>query len=300
MATPTATPIPASSTAVSTYSRPLAAGALAGMTVDIALYPLDTIKTRLQSSRGFVASGGFSGVYRGLGSVVLGSAPGGALFFTVYESVKGALARRGHGGEAGAGAGEHMLAASLGEVAACAVRVPTEVVKQRAQAVQAPSSMAALVAILEKRRTVPGHGVPGVWRELYRGWTITIFREVPFTAVQFPLWEWLKAWGIRRRTGSERGDILGQQATGVESAVFGCLSGGVAAAATTPLDVLKTRMMLAAEKPSLAALTRDVWKNEGSSAFFRGLGPRVAWISIGGAVFLGSYQWAFNMLGGSA
>lgn len=41
------------------------AGAIAGLSVDVALYPLDTLKTRLQSQHGFYKSGGFSGVYRG-------------------------------------------------------------------------------------------------------------------------------------------------------------------------------------------------------------------------------------------
>lgn len=42
-------------------------------------YPLDTLKTRLQSPQGFVAAGAFKGVYRGIGSVAVGSAPGGEL-----------------------------------------------------------------------------------------------------------------------------------------------------------------------------------------------------------------------------
>ena len=36
----------------------------------------------------------------------------------------------------------------------------------------------------------------------------------------------------------------------------------------------------------------------GPEGVLSGLGPRTMWISIGGAVFLGSYQWASNMLGG--
>jgi len=56
----------------------LQAGSLAGFCVDIVLYPLDTIKTRLQSSAGFRHSGGFHGIYRGLGSVAVGSVPGGS------------------------------------------------------------------------------------------------------------------------------------------------------------------------------------------------------------------------------
>lgn len=45
--------------------------------MDLLFYPLDTLKTRLQSSQGFVNSGGLKGVYRGVGSVLIGSAPGG-------------------------------------------------------------------------------------------------------------------------------------------------------------------------------------------------------------------------------
>jgi solute carrier family 25 S-adenosylmethionine transporter 26 len=47
--------------------------------VDLLFYPIDTIKTRLQSAKGFTQAGGFSGIYKGVGSVVVGSAPGGTL-----------------------------------------------------------------------------------------------------------------------------------------------------------------------------------------------------------------------------
>lgn len=51
---------------------------MAGTAVDLLFFPIDTVKTRLQSSQGFIRAGGFSGIYRGIGSVVVGSAPGGA------------------------------------------------------------------------------------------------------------------------------------------------------------------------------------------------------------------------------
>lgn len=50
---------------------------MAGTAVDTALFPLDTLKTRMQSKAGFAASGGFRGVYSGLTTAVIGSAPGG-------------------------------------------------------------------------------------------------------------------------------------------------------------------------------------------------------------------------------
>ncbi|KAL8930982.1 MAG: hypothetical protein Q9208_000083 [Pyrenodesmia sp. 3 TL-2023] len=269
------------------FAHALLAGALAGTTVDLSLYPIDTLKTRLQSSPSFYPSGGFRGIYAGVGSVIVGSAPGAALFFVTYEGIKTRLRSIRQDARGMSEPVEHMLAASAGEVAACAVRVPTEVIKQRAQAAQQPSSMAALRFILARRRDI---GVPGVWRELYRGWGITIMREVPFTAVQFPLWEGMKAWR-RRETGRE-------QVTNVESGLYGSVAGAVAAGLTTPLDVLKTRLMLAKEREAALPLFRRIWREEGPRAFVAGMGPRVMWISAGGAIFLGSYEWACNTMSG--
>ena len=281
----------------SPFTRALLAGGFAGTTVDLSLYPIDTLKTRLQSSAGFYPSGGFRGIYAGVGSALIGSAPGAALFFVSYESIK-TLFKEGRQADArndnargGITLGTwsepvgHMVAATVGEVAACAARVPTEVVKQRAQALQEASSMAALRAILARRNKV---GLTGVWREMYRGWSITVMREVPFTVIQFPLWEGMKKW--RRRTKGAEGN------TTLESGLLGSVAGAVAAGVTTPLDVLKTRMMLATEKQAVGPLLVSILRQSGLRPFFAGIGPRIFWISAGGAVFLGSYQWAYNAL----
>ncbi|KAM7201250.1 Mitochondrial carrier domain containing protein [Naviculisporaceae sp. PSN 640] len=290
------------------FQTALLAGALAGTTVDLSLFPLDTLKTRLQSSAGFFASGGFRGIYRGVGSAVVGSAPGAAFFFCTYESSKSffqstSLLQQQSNGK-NSEVLSHMISASLGEIAACAVRVPTEVVKQRAQAGQhGGSSLSSLTAILSQRGSI---GLFGVWRELYRGWGITVMREVPFTVLQFPLWEALKAWGRERKVRTGRGmfgDVYHQpknEVSAAESALYGSLSGAVAAGITTPLDVLKTRVMLSAQRESMFTIVKTILKDHGGSLrpFFAGIGPRVMWISAGGAIFLGSYQWAVNTLEG--
>ncbi|KXX75000.1 putative mitochondrial carrier protein PET8 [Madurella mycetomatis] len=303
------------------FQTALLAGALAGTTVDLSLFPLDTLKTRLQSSQGFFASGGFRGIYRGVGSAVVGSAPGAAFFFCTYEATKSFLPVPPQSEQSPAWtshAATHMLAASLGEIAACAVRVPTEVVKQRAQAGQhGGSSLSSLLHILRQR---PAAGLAGVWCELYRGWGITVMREVPFTVLQFPLWEALKAWGRERRARTGRGlfgdthvhlasssssspkDHLGvgggglSEVSAAESGLYGSIAGGLAAAVTTPLDVLKTRVMLSSQRESMVRIATSILQEHGVRPFFAGIGPRVMWISIGGAIFLGSYQWAVNAL----
>ena len=271
------------------------AGALAGTTVDLSLYPIDTIKTRLQSgsfpspsststsTTKLLSPHLFRSIYAGVGSAFIGSAPSAALFFVTYDTLKRSLSPVQNAQSQSPYV--HMLAASVGEIAACAVRVPTEVVKQRTQAAQAPSSLAALRQILSLRQT---HGAARVGRELYRGFGITVMREVPFTVIQFPLWEALKGWR-RRQTGKK-------QTSGLESAVIGSVAGAVAAGLTTPLDVLKTRMMLAKQTVKAHVLVRQIVGNEGWRVFGKGLGPRVAWISGGGAIFLGSYEWAYNKL----
>ena len=76
----------------------LLAGAIAGGSVESALYPLDTIKTRLQALRGSVSakeqlkalkgSGGVRGMYSGLAGNLAGVIPSSAIFFSVYQPVK--------------------------------------------------------------------------------------------------------------------------------------------------------------------------------------------------------------------
>jgi solute carrier family 25 S-adenosylmethionine transporter 26 len=67
---------------------------------------------------------------------------------------------------------------------ACLIRVPTEVLKQQMQVGMHKSGIIATRTILES------HGIRG----LYAGFGITLFREIPFSLVQFPLYEYMKVY----------------------------------------------------------------------------------------------------------
>ncbi|CAJ0937299.1 unnamed protein product [Ranitomeya imitator] len=83
------------------------------MCVDLILFPLDTVKTRLQSPQGFSKAGGFRGIYSGVPSTAVGSFPNAAAFFVTYESVKSVL----HSGSSPYRSPlVHMAAASVGEM----------------------------------------------------------------------------------------------------------------------------------------------------------------------------------------
>ncbi|XP_068550525.1 mitochondrial S-adenosylmethionine carrier protein isoform X2 [Anas acuta] len=285
------------------------AGGVAGVCVDLILFPLDTVKTRLQSPQGFWKAGGFRGIYAGVPSTAIGSFPNAydsklklslgeevtlkvtcpiqlgqnsiistfpstaAAFFITYENVKSVLP---HGSASYLTPVTHMVAASFGEVVACLIRVPSEVVKQRAQVSPSASTFRILT------HTLYHEGIQG----LYRGYKSTVLREIPFSLVQFPLWEALKdLWSWKQ----------GHVVDSWQSAVCGAFAGGFAAAVTTPLDVAKTRIMLAkagsatASGNVLAALG-GIWRTQGLSGLFAGVVPRMAAISLGGFIFLGTYE----------
>lgn len=257
----------------------LLAGGVAGTAVDVILFPLDTLKTRLQSAEGFVKSGGFRGIYAGLASCASGSAPSAATFFCSYELTKNVLKPRV---STSMFPFVHMFAATVGEVVSLFVRNPFEVVKQRAQAYVHMSSLQAL------KYTLAEEGFSG----LYRGYWNTLMREIPFALIQYPLWELLKSvWSWEQ----------GHPVWAWQSAICGAVGGGVAAAITTPLDVAKTRLMLAPKgslytQASVTQVVLIIKSKEGISGLFSGVTMRTAWIAAGGFVYFGFYEKAKDVL----
>ncbi|UZJ53202.1 hypothetical protein CBS101457_002522 [Exobasidium rhododendri] len=278
------------------YSTSLLSGALSGLSVDLLFYPIDTLKTRLQSSKGFIQSGGFSGIYRGIGSVAVGSAPGAACFFVVYESMKPMILQYkifGDDGRIGK-AGGHMLAASTAEIAACLIRVPTEVIKSRQQT----SSYGSKASTLQAFKAVWAEA--GI-RGYYRGFAGTIGREIPFTCIQFPLYEYFKTYiGMRSSNTTGKAHSIPTWQAGFA----GSAAGAIAAGLTTPLDVVKTRIMLDRYSPQgdvnrkIIPTLRHIFVNEGLRTLFSGFIPRTLWIGLGGFVFLGTFEAGIQVLEG--
>ncbi|KAK1259383.1 hypothetical protein QJS04_geneDACA005469 [Acorus gramineus] len=243
------------------------AGGAAGVVVETALYPIDTIKTRLQAAHG----GGkiiLKGLYSGLAGNLAGVLPASAIFVGVYEPSKQKLLKifPEH-----LSAVAHLTAGAIGGVFSSLVRVPTEVVKQRMQTGQFASAPDAVRLIVAKE------GFKG----LYAGYSSFLLRDLPFDAIQFCIYEQIRL-GYKIAARRDLKDA--------ENAVIGAFAGVITGAITTPLDVIKTRLMVqgsASQYKGVLDCVQTIVREEGPSALLKGIQPRVLWIGIGGSIFFG-------------
>ncbi|KIL95345.1 hypothetical protein FAVG1_00081 [Fusarium avenaceum] len=292
------------------------AGAIAAFTVDVLVYPLDTIKTRMQSQDYVKTYSNSSkkniwavrGLYQGIGSVVLATLPAAGLFFSTYESAKRVIGNSTPLPQPLV----HSAASGVAEMASCLVLAPAEVIKQNAQMLQSDSRGAARPGSstsLQAFRQLAGDGVS---RRLFTGYTALVARNLPFTALQFPIFEHIRStyWNSQGPGDSKPGLIE----TGLVTGLSAGSAGSVAAFITTPSDVVKTRMMLSASNQSdssaqgqreVAAkmegkhpkkgawtVSKEVYQERGVRGFFRGAALRSGWTMIGSGLYLGSYEMA--------
>ena len=222
------------------------AGGLGGSSGDMLMHSIDTVKTRQQGDphippkygsltsaywKIFRQEGFRRGLYSGVTPAFLGSFPGTVIFFGTYEYSKRHMIDAGvHNSLA------YLAGGFIADLAASVVYVPSEVLKTRLQLqgrFNNPffDSGYNYRGTLDAARTIVRQEG---FSALFYGYKATIFRDLPFSALQFAFYEQEQAWA-RRSVGSR--DIgLGLEIVTAASA------GGLAGIITCPLDVVKTRI----------------------------------------------------------
>lgn len=193
------------------------------------------------------------------------------------------------------------------ELVSCAILTPAEVIKQNAQMAKKDiKGISPTMQVLKEFRKNPFR--------LWSGYTALAGRNLPFTAMQFPVFEHLKQHFMERRRKKKGGKVDGIFERASITSLSAGIAGSGAAWITTPIDVIKTRMMLAAgqarhqpqESKDLGKFltegfasksTKGIWETakevaqtDGIRGFFRGAALRAVWTALGSGLYLGVYE----------
>lgn len=272
------------------YEKAMIAGASAGVMEHLCMFPVDTVKTRMQaapinpsarylsfaSTLGHVVrEEGALRLYRGVNAAVLGAIPSHAANYAVYEYFKHQFG--------GNESGHHVFAnAAAGAIATAshdAVITPLDVVKQRLQVAASPYS-GVMDCI---RSTLRNEGLIA----FYASYPTTVLMNVPFMAVHFAGYESFKL----LLTGTDRQ----HDHTVAEELIAGAGAGACAGLVSTPLDVVKTRIqtqLIGPGHPRLGAVdvARLIWKEAGVRGFTRGASARVLYFMPSSAICWSTYE----------
>mmetsp|Transcript_14856 Transcript_14856/g.37221 ORF Transcript_14856/g.37221 Transcript_14856/m.37221 type:complete len:342 (-) Transcript_14856:200-1225(-) len=254
------------------------AGSLARLCAQTLLHPLDTIRTRRQAAGGLTTTP--RDMIKGLVPQMLGAMPAGALQFIAYEQTKTELNALCKNQTLG-GLRPHLTeicAAAVGAAAASLVRVPQERVKQPIQADLYPDMGSVISANMKA----------GGLASFYTGFTATILRDIPWNTLSFFFFNIFK-------TAYE--GMLNMAPNQRDTMAIGAVGGALAAVIMTPVDVVKTRLMLQKAGPDgklpYLGIVHALFKissDEGPGALMKGLTPRMMYLGPLAAITMSIYE----------
>lgn len=307
-----------------TLGAHLMAGAFAGIMEHTLIFPIDSIKTRMQIvapgmpiSRSIVrailvilAQEGARSLWRGVSLVVLGAGPAHAVYFSVFEATRTMMIKKlmALPSSSRIVADEnHPLIASMAGIAATtasdALMTPFDVIKQRMQVSLPPSSttsrsstsISGSSAIRSSTRFLST--VALIYRHegiaaFYISYPTTLFTSIPFAALNFGGYEYML---LVLNPSHAYNPYL--------HCVLGGVAGGLAAAVTTPLDCIKTALQTRGILPNQRLrhatgfrLAAAALAHEGVGAFFRGVKPRIIFHVPSTAISWTAYEMAKEVL----
>lgn len=270
-----------------TFSAKLAVGASAAIFGTCLIYPLDMMKTQIQTSKGvmrlsglldsasaIVAANGPRGLYKGLGTNLAGMTPEKALKMAVNDTLRDYFESRHADGKILMR--EELFAGAVAGTIQVVITCPMEIVKIR----------------LQTQASMPQHLQTGPMqiisqlgaRGLYRGAAVTMMRDIPFSIIFFPGFANLKKLFADEQGNTSFGGML----------AAGMMAGAVAAGSVTPFDVIKTRIQsgnTASYGASVMSNLGGILRHEGPRALFKGAAARMCIF----APLFGIVQSAFEM-----
>ena len=288
--------------ATSPLRHQLLAGAFAGIMEHSVMFPIDAIKTRIQSGAGIVNGAGKSAgsnllkqiaaisttegsmaLWKGVQSVILGAGPAHAVYFGTYEACKRALIPE-----------DQMfsyqplktaISGAAATTASDALMNPFDTIKQRMQ-LRPEHGVWRTAARIQQTEG---------FRAFYYSYPTTLAMNIPFTALNFVIYE--SSTNFLNPSHTYNPFI---------HCICGGLSGTLCAAITTPLDCIKTTLQVRGsstvthtelrQADTFARATRALLHVYGWRGFWRGLKPRIVATMPATAISWTAYECAKHFL----
>jgi len=300
----------------------LVGGAAQSSSKTLVKHPLDTVTVRLQVAR---RDGKgvprrdvlFRGLYSGVTPTLLSGIPSGALFFSVKDGAKSYLRSKGFSKAAAT-----LLGVLVAQFPYWALRNPSEVLKTKAQAVEEGEAELTFWEAARAAAASEG-GVATLWK----GYGENIAAAYPADALKFGVYETMSG-AIKRAKGRAEnsklppleGAVIGALATALSQAAttpldvvrnramledeqvpktgtkeVEALAGATARAATeAATNIDKENAVSTKNKENFAVAywrtLSTIAREEGFSALWVGLSPRVGKAMLSGAVQFGTYE----------
>ncbi|XP_017890043.1 mitochondrial uncoupling protein Bmcp [Ceratina calcarata] len=269
--------------------KPFIYGGLASIVAELGTFPLDTTKTRLQVQgqkfdqrySSLKYSGmtdallqisqqeGVKALYSGISSAILRQATYGTIKFGTYYSLKNAAMDRWETDDLVV---INVVCAAVAGAVSSAIANPTDVVKVRMQVTGSNSNLSLFGCFQD---VYQHEGIRGLWR----GVGPTAQRAAIIAAVELPIYDYSK-----KKLTSVLGDSVSNHFVSSFVASMG------SAVASTPIDVVRTRLMNQRRIHTAGVLPPhfysgsidcfvQTFKNEGFLALYKGFVP--TWFRMG-------------------
>ena len=213
---------------------------------------------------------GVSSLWSGLSPTLVLAVPTTVIYFTTYEQLKLKFVKSIGRPE------NHMTAISLtsgglARTVACVIVNPLELIRTKMQSQK--------MAFIDVRKalgiTIRSEGTIGLWK----GVSASLMRDVPFSAIYWPCYEYLRP----------------SEYNFSQICVAGAVAGSIASAVTNPMDVIKTRIQIELGEKGVrmknSEVVQEIIQSHGIKGLWTGLAPRLLKVAPACAIMISSYEY---------